>query len=378
MGRRGGSKAKPASAGKTAASAGKAAASSSSEPRLASACTVARRDACGLVLVERYKTARTEWAFPERAANAPPLGKMLRSPLPRLEASARLGGADYSKYWWWITDAALDAVGAELDEKGFCVVNGFLGDSAAAALRDEVAGVRAAGRLERSKLAGGRSGGMLTYSHSAVRGDDVGWFDGDEAELWPRRTLSSYLQKVDTFVAELGSRVALLRSIGSRSKAMCTCYPGGGARYVRHCDNSCDAGRGDRCNGRRLSAILYLNEGWAPLDGGELRVWPPYAPKGAPPLCDVRPLFDRLILFYADYRVPHEVLPAHAERFAITTWYFDRSEYDRARQSGSAADERTDAVEAEAIEAEIAKFEARFGAGARRHASKTGGTAAAV
>ena len=69
---------------------------------------------------------------------------------------------------------------------------------------------------------------------------------------------------------------------------------------------------------------------------------------------------------------------APAERFAITPWYLDRSEYDRARQSGSAAAERTDAVEAEAIEAEIAKFEARFGAGARRHASKTGGTAAAV
>ena len=50
--------------------------------------------------------------------------------------------------------------------------------------------------------------------------------------------------------------------VANRSKAMVTCYPGGGARYVRHCDNSCFAGKGERCNGRRLTCILYLNPEW--------------------------------------------------------------------------------------------------------------------
>ena len=57
-----------------------------------------------------------------------------------------------------------------------------------------------------------------------------------------------------------------------------------------------------------------------------------------PPLCDVAPLADRLVLFYSDYRVPHEVLPAHHERLAITLWYFDADEHARAHAKGQAAD----------------------------------------
>ena len=102
--------------------------------------------------------------------------------------------------------------------------------------------------------------------------------------MWPRGTLTKYLTKVDTLVAQLGPRVSQLRDIAHRSKAMVACYPGGGARYVRHCDNSCESGHGERCNGRRLTAIIYLNEGWTLLNGGELRLFAPFAPKGVPPL----------------------------------------------------------------------------------------------
>jgi len=60
---------------------------------------------------------------------------------------------------------------------------------------------------------------------------------------------------------------------------MCTIYPGNGARYVKHTDNSCNiaqgtkTGQGDGCNGRRLTTILYLNEGWVEADGGQLRIY---------------------------------------------------------------------------------------------------------
>ena len=327
---------------------------------------IAAREVAGLVLVRRAPSGRTEWAFPERALNAPRLMGM-PAVLHQLESSARvLSGEERERYWWWITDGALEAIARGLKADGFFVLDSMLGHTAASALRDEVAALRASGKLQSSRLAGGRSGKMLTYTHAAVRGDMVSWFDGEEAGCWPRGTLERYLTKLDTLIAQLGEHVPQLAAIGSRSKAMVACYPGGGARYIRHCDNSCDSGHGERCNGRRLTAILYLNEAWKALDGGELRLFEPYAPKGRPPLADVQPLFDRLLLFYADYRVPHEVLPAHAERLAVTVWYFDSEEYKRARSRGEAADQ-VDTTEASAIEAEIAKFESRFGAGAVRH-----------
>lgn len=323
-----------------------------------------RIEAAGLVLVPRAG-GRTAWAFTERAVGAPPVASMCE-PLKVLEAVGRVVGADPERYWWWLKDEALDEIGRRLSTSNYAVIDGLLGEKAARRFRREVEKLRSAGRLQLSKLAGGRSGANLTYSHTAVRGDLVGWFDGEESDLWPRRSLASYLTKVDTLVAQLGSRLEQLGAIASRSKAMVACYPGGGARYVRHCDNSCDSGHGERCNGRRLTAVFYLNEGWAPLQGGELRLYAPYAPKGVAPLCDVPPVGDRLVLFFSDYRVPHEVLAAHAERFAVTTWYFDRAEHTRARGQGVAA-EQTDALESDAIEREIARFEERFGAGAVVH-----------
>ncbi len=129
----------------------------------------------------------------------------------------------------------------------------------------------------------------------------------------------------------------------------------------RHCDNSCFAGKGERCNGRRLTCILYLNPEWVALHGGELRIFEPFAPKHRPAVVDVAPIIDRLIIFYADYRVPHEVLPSHAERYAITLWYFDGEERERAQQTGAETTAETNAAEADAIQDEIRRFEARYG-----------------
>ena len=88
----------------------------------------------------------TEWVFAERAANAPPLAAM---PLvmQRLAYAATLGAADPEKYWWWITDDALAALAAELRGRHYCIVDGLLGEAAAATLRREVQAVRAAGEL---------------------------------------------------------------------------------------------------------------------------------------------------------------------------------------------------------------------------------------
>ena len=209
-------------------------------------------------------------------------------------------------------------------------------------------------------MAGGKSGSSSTaFTHSAIRGDLVGWFSGAEPHLWPRATLARHLERLDALVAGLGARLPQAACVDERSRAMVAVYPGGGTGYLRHCDNSRSASEGERCNGRRLTAILYLNDGWQLDDGGELRLFEPYDPAKAestlnelrewvaahrdaeeslvarelpklrarlrsvsledsPPLCDVAPLSGRLLLFFADYRVPHQVLPAQARRRAIT------------------------------------------------------------
>ena len=167
--------------------------------------------------------------------------------------------------------------------------------------------------------------------------------------------LGAYLELLDHFVAlAKGSGVpaaAELHGCTQRSRAMIACYPGGGARYAKHCDNACANGTGPECNGRRLTAILYLNTRWRPADGGALVLFPPSplntapgtapgtAPAAAPAVAPaaaalghIAPCGNRLVLFWSDARVPHEVLPAHAERYAVTCWYYDETELRRANE----------------------------------------------
>ena len=67
---------------------------------------------------------------------------------------------------------------------------------------------------------------------------------------------------------------------------------------------------------RRVTAILYLNPDWQPEHGGQLRLH-------LDPPRDVEPFSERLVVFLSD-RVEHEVLPAFADRWAITAWYYPR------------------------------------------------------
>ena len=95
---------------------------------------------------------------------------------------------------------------------------------------------------------------------------------------------------------------------------MAATYPGGGTRYVKHRDAL------PYKAGRKLTVIYYLNAGWRPEHGGELQIWP--EPEGAAPPVRLAPTADRLVCFISS--LEHEVLPAWAPRFALTTWMFNR------------------------------------------------------
>lgn len=76
---------------------------------------------------------------------------------------------------------------------------------------------------------------------------------------------------------------------GGRSDAMLAIYPGSGARFAKHIDNSAD-------DGRRLTCLCYLNNNWREQDGGALRLFAPgkilFSPTsiGTSPFSHCRPL----------------------------------------------------------------------------------------
>jgi SM-20-related protein len=84
-------------------------------------------------------------------------------------------------------------------------------------------------------------------------------------------------------------------------------YPGDGALYVKHFDSL------PTKNTRRVTALLYLNTGWKPEHGGQLRLH-------LDPEVDVEPTLNRLVVFLSE-RIQHEVRPAFAPRLALTAWY---------------------------------------------------------
>lgn len=107
---------------------------------------------------------------------------------------------------------------------------------------------------------------------------------------------------------------------------MVACYPGNGSYYRRHVDNP----SGD---GRVITCIVYLNKGWnAKVDGGILRI---FSAGDEDCFVDVSPEFNRMLFFWSDRRNPHEVQPAFRTRYAVTVWFFDKSERDRAKEESA-------------------------------------------
>lgn len=87
---------------------------------------------------------------------------------------------------------------------------------------------------------------------------------------------------------------------------------GPGDFYQRHLD----AFNGN--NGRILSTVLYLNEGWQSECGGRLRIWP--APDSQTVVTEVEPRAGTLVCFLSE-KIPHEVLAATRERYSIAGWF---------------------------------------------------------
>ena len=200
-------------------------------------------------------------------------------------------------------------VAAELSRSHCCVVDGFMSAEEAAALRASLGEMKASGVLQPGEVSGGLK--------RSTRGDLMAWVSTSAEALRKQPVaLHGLLGSIDEIVGELSREPLLSDDLGGgkmlvRHEMQCTCYPGNGARYVKHVDDAL------KHRGRRLTCIAYCNDRWRAADGGELRL---HLSSG---VRDVAPLGGRLVLFWSDSRCPHEVLPAHAERYAVSVWFSD-------------------------------------------------------
>ncbi len=179
--------------------------------------------------------------------------------------------------------------------------------------------------------------------------------------------LKDVVTATDKLVEELKGKNVKCKGIYERSDAMLAVYPGEGARFANHIDNTTQ-------DGRRLTLLIYLNPGWTEEMGGALRVTEslqsaidydaeesanrndvssilqPIVDIPKQRAVDIYPMAGRLAMFYSS-EIPHEVMPTYGDRFSLTVWYYDREERKqaivRARDSGAAAQISRTSVESQ-------------------------------
>lgn len=217
---------------------------------------------------------------------------------------------------------AAERVAADLRKDDHAIVDGLLPSTAAAALGDCLRSMHEAGELRNAELHTRLDAGEL--HDVGQRGDLLAWVMAAEQD--PPPAVRVLLDALDELVWAMAEQPPVADALFSlrRGDAQCTVYPGGGSRYVRHIDEEADGPR-------KLTCIFYVNPGWSPAAGGELRLHLAEVDDtgkkryGRRFEKDIAPLHGRLVLFWADMRVPHEVLPTHLPRYAVSVWYEDGS-----------------------------------------------------
>lgn len=97
------------------------------------------------------------------------------------------------------------------------------------------------------------------WSSSAARGDQAAWLPGPDAlEAGGHPALAAAVRRLAALQPWLAAQG---HAVGGRPSYQLGCYPGGGARYVRHRDASASVPY------RAVTGILYLNPGGRGLEG---------------------------------------------------------------------------------------------------------------
>jgi SM-20-related protein len=134
-----------------------------------------------------------------------------------------------------------------------------------------------------------------------VRTDEICWING-ESEAGKQ-----WLHWAENFQQYLNRRLFLC--LFSFESHFAHYRPGD--FYKKHLD----AFKGE--TNRVLSLVYYLNPGWLPEDGGELKL---YLTEDEKMTMNVTPAFGTLAVFLSE-DFPHEVLPTKRDRYSIAGWF---------------------------------------------------------
>eukprot|EP00798_Chlamydomonas_sp_ICE-L_P021623 gene21623-28626_t len=194
-------------------------------------------------------------------------------------------------------------------ESGLAVVDRFL-------VPEEVESARSSAEIilkERGRQAG-LGGGLkpLAWKDAQARGDTVCWLHLKEEQEQEQYAIVRLLERINLLKDDLEQQGYPV--VGGSTTYQLACYPGGGARYVRHSDATKIS-----CPSRCITAICYLNADWDDKrDGGQLHVYNKL--EDTPSV--LSPLGGRLVVF--ESRIEHEVLPTYKSRYAFTAWFHRR------------------------------------------------------
>ncbi|KAJ3263994.1 Egl nine 3, partial [Borealophlyctis nickersoniae] len=213
--------------------------------------------------------------------------------------------------------------------EGYCILDGFVEGGGAG----EVLGACQALEKDGSLRPAGMGTGITRNVDSSIRGDktkyflngdlvstDKGFGDSMDSRRTAPEPIISLKQKLDALVGHFNQSLFQDTSNTPSSHLLTpkglqiAYYPPNGARYVKHRDAS------PLNPNRRITILLYLNEGWESEHGGHLRMYAPAPVVGGDTYTDIPPIMNRLVIFRSD--LEHEVLPSFANRFAITMWLY--------------------------------------------------------
>ncbi|KAL3160469.1 hypothetical protein ABBQ32_010786 [Trebouxia sp. C0010 RCD-2024] len=188
-----------------------------------------------------------------------------------------------------------------LQQQGYAVVDNLFGPVWSSKLKQELEWLKEQGKMRLNSTHLVKQGGTELLEKQHVYEAEL-----QDAEVQQVAPLCQRLNEDSTMRTMLSLFMPHLRLDSQAIKLQCNA--GNGGCFPLHYDSD------EQVDGRRVTAIFYLNTDWQPSHGGQLQLFPfPDDPVA------IAPIADRLVLF-SSCRMLHRVLPSLKERYCFTIW----------------------------------------------------------